>query len=45
MLELIEQGALYRPFIRYQRDPELLEPGDQVDGWRTVAAPGTRMDS
>jgi glyoxylase-like metal-dependent hydrolase (beta-lactamase superfamily II) len=40
MLELIEQGALYRPFIRYQRDPELLEPGDQVDGWRTVAAPG-----
>ena len=40
MVELIEQGALYRPFIRYQRDPELLEPGDHVDGWRTVAAPG-----
>ena len=40
MLELIEQGAQYRPFIRYQRDPQLLDPGDHVDGWRTVAAPG-----
>jgi glyoxylase-like metal-dependent hydrolase (beta-lactamase superfamily II) len=40
MLELIEQGAQYRPFIRYQRDPHLLDPGDHVDGWRTVAAPG-----
>jgi glyoxylase-like metal-dependent hydrolase (beta-lactamase superfamily II) len=40
MLELIEQGSRYRPFIRYQPDPELLDPGDHVDGWRTVAAPG-----
>ena len=40
MRELIEQGAQYRPFIRYQRDPHLLDPGDHVDGWRTVAAPG-----
>ena len=40
MLELIEQGAQYRPFIRYQPDPQLLDPGDHVDGWRTVAAPG-----
>ena len=38
--ELIEQGAVYRPFIRFQPDPELLEPGDLVDGWETVAAPG-----
>jgi glyoxylase-like metal-dependent hydrolase (beta-lactamase superfamily II) len=38
--ELIEQGSLYRPFIRYQPDPELLDPGDHVDGWRAVAAPG-----
>lgn len=38
--ELIEQGQFYRPFIRYQPDPRLLEPGDQVDGWRAVAAPG-----
>lgn len=40
MRELIEQGALWRPFIRFQRDPELLDPGDHVDGWRAVAAPG-----
>ncbi len=38
--ELVQQGSLYRPFIRYQPDPELLEPGDLVDGWVTVAAPG-----
>jgi glyoxylase-like metal-dependent hydrolase (beta-lactamase superfamily II) len=38
--ELIEQGSLYRPFIRYQPDPELLDPGDAIDGWRAVAAPG-----
>jgi glyoxylase-like metal-dependent hydrolase (beta-lactamase superfamily II) len=38
--ELVEQGSLYRPFIRFQPDPELLEPGDLVDGWEAVAAPG-----
>ncbi len=38
--ELVQQGALYRPFIRFQPDPELLEPGDLVDGWEAVAAPG-----
>jgi glyoxylase-like metal-dependent hydrolase (beta-lactamase superfamily II) len=38
--ELIEQGSFYRPFIRYQPDPELLDPGDAIDGWRAVAAPG-----
>ena len=38
--ELIEQGSLYRPFIRYQPDPELIDPGDAIDGWRAVAAPG-----
>jgi glyoxylase-like metal-dependent hydrolase (beta-lactamase superfamily II) len=38
--ELVEQGAVYRPFIRYQPDPELLEPGDVVDGWTAIAAPG-----
>jgi glyoxylase-like metal-dependent hydrolase (beta-lactamase superfamily II) len=40
MRELIEQGALWRPFIHYQPDPSLLDPGDHVDGWRAVAAPG-----
>jgi glyoxylase-like metal-dependent hydrolase (beta-lactamase superfamily II) len=38
--ELIEQGSLYRPFIRFQPEPELLDPGDAVDGWDVVAAPG-----
>jgi glyoxylase-like metal-dependent hydrolase (beta-lactamase superfamily II) len=38
--ELIEQGSVYRPFVRFQRDPGLLEPGDLVDGWQAVAAPG-----
>ena len=40
MRELIEQGALWRPFIRFQPDPRLLDPGDHVGGWRAVAAPG-----
>ena len=38
--ELVEQGSLYRPFVRYQPDPGLLDPGDLVDGWEVVAAPG-----
>jgi glyoxylase-like metal-dependent hydrolase (beta-lactamase superfamily II) len=38
--ELVQQGSLYRPFVRYQPGPELLDPGDHVDGWQAVAAPG-----
>ena len=38
--ELVEQGSVYRPFIRYQRDPTLLDAGEHVDGWQLVAAPG-----
>ncbi len=38
--ELIEHGSVYRSFIRYQPDPELLDAGDAVDGWKVVAAPG-----
>jgi glyoxylase-like metal-dependent hydrolase (beta-lactamase superfamily II) len=38
--ELIEQGLAYRPFIRFQPGPQLLDPGDDVDGWEVVAAPG-----
>lgn len=38
--ELVGQSSVYRPFIRYQRDPILVEVGEHVDGWRTVAAPG-----
>ena len=38
--ELIEQGSAYRPFVRFRPDPDLLDPGDVVDGWKAVAAPG-----
>jgi glyoxylase-like metal-dependent hydrolase (beta-lactamase superfamily II) len=38
--ELVEQGSVYRPFIRYQPDPLLVDPGEDVDGWTLVAAPG-----
>ena len=38
--ELVGQSSVYRPFIRYQRDPILVEPGESVDGWTAVAAPG-----
>ena len=38
--ELVGQGSIYRPFIRYQRDPRLVEAGEHVDGWELVAAPG-----
>jgi glyoxylase-like metal-dependent hydrolase (beta-lactamase superfamily II) len=38
--ELVGQVALYRPLIRYQRDPILVEAGEILDGWELVAAPG-----
>jgi len=38
--ELLEAGSVYAPFIRYVRDPELLHPGDVVDGWEVLATPG-----
>lgn len=38
--ELVGQSSLYRPFIRYQRDPVLVEAGEHLYGWELVAAPG-----
>jgi glyoxylase-like metal-dependent hydrolase (beta-lactamase superfamily II) len=38
--ELVGQSSVYRPFIRYQRDPILVVEGELVDGWELVAAPG-----
>ena len=38
--ELVGQSSVYRPFIRYQRDPILVGAGEHVDGWELVAAPG-----
>ena len=33
-------GALYQQMTRYQPDPLLVEPGDSLDGWELVPAPG-----
>ena len=38
--ELVGQSSVYRPFIRYQRDPILVDDGEFVDGWELIAAPG-----
>lgn len=38
--ELVGQSSVYRPYIRYQRDPLLVDEGEHVDGWELVAAPG-----
>jgi glyoxylase-like metal-dependent hydrolase (beta-lactamase superfamily II) len=38
--ELVEQGAWWQPFIRYADDALPVEPGDDLDGWLVVAAPG-----
>jgi glyoxylase-like metal-dependent hydrolase (beta-lactamase superfamily II) len=38
--ELVGQNSVYRPFIRYQPDPVLVEAGEHVDGWKLIAAPG-----
>jgi len=38
--ELLEAGSVYRPFIRFVRDPRLLREGDEVDGWRVLELPG-----
>jgi glyoxylase-like metal-dependent hydrolase (beta-lactamase superfamily II) len=38
--ELVGQGSIYRPFIRYQPDPILVEAGEHLDGWELVHAAG-----
>jgi glyoxylase-like metal-dependent hydrolase (beta-lactamase superfamily II) len=38
--ELIESGAVYRPFIRYHPEPVLVREGASLDGWELVATPG-----
>ena len=38
--ELIQQGALYAPFIRFARDPDPLRPGDEIAGWEVLELPG-----
>ena len=38
--ELVGQSSVYRPFVRYQRDPILVHAGEHVDGWKLIAAAG-----
>jgi glyoxylase-like metal-dependent hydrolase (beta-lactamase superfamily II) len=38
--ELVGQASVYRPYIRYQHDPVLVEAGESLDGWELVAASG-----
>ncbi len=38
--ELVEQGATWRPLVRWARDAIPVEAGDQIDGWELIAAPG-----
>ena len=38
--ELIESGHVFADFVRFAWNPELVEPGDEVDGWRVLATPG-----
>jgi glyoxylase-like metal-dependent hydrolase (beta-lactamase superfamily II) len=38
--ELVEQGNVYRPFIRYQPDPVIVGAGDTIGDWQLMAAPG-----
>ena len=38
--ELIESGHVFADFVRFAWNPELVAPGDEVDGWAVVATPG-----
>ncbi|MGH3131027.1 MAG: MBL fold metallo-hydrolase, partial [Gaiellaceae bacterium] len=38
--ELIEQGALYAPFIRYAPDPRPLRAGARIGAWEVLELPG-----
>jgi glyoxylase-like metal-dependent hydrolase (beta-lactamase superfamily II) len=38
--ELIESGHVFADFVRFVWNPTLVEPGDEVDGWRIHATPG-----
>ena len=38
--ELIASGHVFADFVRFAWNPTLVEPGDELDGWRIVATPG-----
>jgi glyoxylase-like metal-dependent hydrolase (beta-lactamase superfamily II) len=35
-----QQAGLLRQMVRFVRDPELLAPGDEIDGWDVLHLPG-----
>jgi glyoxylase-like metal-dependent hydrolase (beta-lactamase superfamily II) len=38
--ELRDEATAFGPFIRFARDPQLVEEGDEVDGWQVLELPG-----
>jgi glyoxylase-like metal-dependent hydrolase (beta-lactamase superfamily II) len=38
--ELIESGHVFADFVRFAWNPQPVEPGDDVGGWRVLATPG-----
>jgi glyoxylase-like metal-dependent hydrolase (beta-lactamase superfamily II) len=38
--ELIESGHVFADFVRFAWNPTLVDPGDDIDGWRVFATPG-----
>ena len=38
--ELIESGHVFADFVRFAWNPTLVEPGDELDGWRILGTPG-----
>lgn len=38
--ELLESGHVFADFVRFAWNPDPVEPGDSIDGWRVVATPG-----
>jgi glyoxylase-like metal-dependent hydrolase (beta-lactamase superfamily II) len=38
--DLVRQGSVYRPFIRFARDPQPLRAGDRVGDWEVLELPG-----
>jgi glyoxylase-like metal-dependent hydrolase (beta-lactamase superfamily II) len=38
--ELIESGHVFADFVQFAWNPTLVEPGDEIDGWRIHSTPG-----
>jgi glyoxylase-like metal-dependent hydrolase (beta-lactamase superfamily II) len=38
--EMIDSGHVFADFVRFVWSPTLVDPGDEIDGWRVLATPG-----